>query len=609
IVFFRSGTIEADFNPAFCDLLGYSREELINPKILATVRSSDDAASDSEKANEVMRTGISTQFERAFFHKNGSNVPTHITLFSIGFDAENVHRVAGIVRDNRIQVHAHREILNAKHAELCALKAKAQFLANMSHEIRTPLNGIIGLTNLLSRITENAESADYVEGIRSSSEHLLTLVNEILDFSRLEAGGMTLESIEFQPRQIVEEVYSLLAADAKSKSIGFTCDVKNHVPRTIFGDPTKLRQILFNLASNALKFTSKGSVDIVVHKLGTDGNERTLCFRVSDSGIGVSPEALKRIFLPFSQADNTTTRKYGGTGLGLSISQNLAELMGGTIKVESALGRGSTFSLEAPFDVGLQAQEVPRTNLTGTLVLWRGGEPTVRKSLEDQLQSRGLLFQDEAETAILANSQENQIVMQQAFASIRMSYMNREEYLSIPFRQSELYSKVAGLVSSRSAASQDCHGVKAFESSASGKHPEFAKGTRILVVDDNRINQKVAIRMLQVLGIYADSAANGLEAVEAVRLLNYDLVLMDCLMPDMDGFEATREIRKMGGSTGSVPIVAMTANSKKSSEASCLETGMNAFLEKPIRIDALASVLEAWIPRNRSSMENSDRAK
>lgn len=502
IIFLENNANSLEFNPAFCKLLGYSKEELLNPDTFASIRSARDRASDNETALQVSHTGVSVQFERTFIHKFGEMIPTHVTFFKIDAGESDLNSVAAIVRDIRDQIQAREHIIHARQQALNALQAKGEFLAKISHEIRTPLNGIIGLTSLLERLPLQPEASEYIEGIRCSGEHLLSLVNEVLDFSRIESGKMTLETIAFDPRMIVDEVCGLFAAEARKKSLTLNSSIEPSVAHAIFGDPTKIRQILFNLISNAIKFTTKGSVSVHVSVIGeSKGHQQRLRFEIIDTGLGISSEQLSNLFQPFTQADNSTTRKYGGTGLGLVITKGLSELMGGDIQVQSHPNQGSKFSFIANFQMNSAA-------------ILQDSKPKLNVNIEN---------------VVISNATEQ----------------------------------------------------------------------TILVVDDNQINQKVAARMLEKLGLKCDVASNGLEAVSAVKNRDYSAILMDCLMPEMDGYSATMAIRSLGARHATIPIIAMTANARKSDQERCFNVGMNDYIEKPVRIEDLALTIKRSLEKRR----------
>ncbi len=606
----RDGRVQLT-NQSFLDLVGYTREEA--ERLTYWELTDPELASRPDRSIAAMAAnGRQEPFEMEYLHRDGSLVPVLVSGVVLpSADGTPIH--CSFVSDITERRRSEAAMQRALERSRAATRAKADFVAMVSHEIRTPMNGVLGFVDLMEDTALDHEQRDYMQAIRDSGRALLTIINDLLDFSKLGTGNVTLEQLDFDVISTVEDALELMADKAHAKNLSLMCSVEANVPRKVTGDPGRLRQVLLNLVSNAIKFTHVGAVEVIVGLDGTTPHHHTLRLSVRDTGIGVSADKRNIIFEPFAQADASTTRRYGGTGLGLSICKRLTEMMGGDIGVESDTGGGSTFwftarcgragripaatepGLRSEHAVVIEPREHQRTWVTRALSdlgLDVTAYPSVADVPDASVFALGIVA---AECAAGHTERLNALVPNGGWiATFPMSH--RAAALDarwlrhpLPVRASLLVKQLAEL------QGIDATTTAAVTGPSLPDVPRRVRAGRVLVVEDNAVNQLMLSKTLTRMGMHCLVANNGREAITALDQNDFDLVLMDCFMPEMDGFEATRQIREGSTPYRDIPIVAVTASVQDVDRERCFRSGMNDFLAKPVDRDDLFDVVDRWM--------------
>ena len=622
-------------SPSIERLLGYEPAGIVGRALLELVHPDDAARAREFVSASAARPGVTEPLAWRLRHRDGTwrhveNVGTNL------LDEPSVRGLVLNTRDVSERTRIEGELERARDAALASARLKSEFLANMSHEIRTPMNGVLGMTSLLTDTDLTPEQREFAETAHSCADSLLTLINDILDFSKIEAGKLAFEVLDFDLWSPIDGAFDLVAGRAHAKGLELAAFVDADVPTNLQGDPGRVQQVLTNLVGNAVKFTDRGEIVVSVSAVEETARDVMVRVAVRDTGIGIAPEAQQRLFDAFTQADGSTTRRYGGTGLGLAISRQLVMLMNGEIGVESQLGQGSTFWFTVRFEKQARpATPVPPSPvLAGARVLVVDGCETVGRAVR-QLASAWCGVVDHAggrdealamlrrgagagrayDVAIVDTNAAERDGLElirairedealEATSIVRLAPLGHGSNLRVggvaahltkPLKRSQLRRCLEAAVSGVADTADRRPSAPPRAPIGRDQHTrEPGEAARVLIVEDNLVNKVLVLRRLTTWGYFVDAAANGLEALDALAKAEYDLVLMDCQMPEMDGYSATEEIRRREGASKHTTVIAMTANALEGDRDRCLAAGMDDYISKPIDWDEMRAMLERW---------------
>jgi two-component system, sensor histidine kinase and response regulator len=642
IILTDSDGIITFWNPAAHKAFNFSPKEALGRNLHQFIKPShiheDQQRSEPNLFESGQCSAAHRLLEMVALRKGGSEFPIELNMSPLYLRGQR-HAVA-IIRDITERKKMEEEMRQAREEAESANRMKSAFLANMSHEIRTPMNGVVGMGTLLLDTELSPEQRDFAETLQRSAESLLTIINDILDYSKVEAGRLELEQIDFNLRHCVEDIADLLALRAQEKGLEFICMVDESLPDYVRGDPGRIRQVLTNLLGNAVKFTEKGEVSLHLRLASPSSDSILLQCEVRDTGIGIAPVDQKKLFQPFTQVDSSTARRFGGTGLGLSITRQLIEMMHGRIEMESEIGHGSIFRFTLALGCAKMTTSLPVSinELSSHRVLVVDDNETNRRLLQSLLLRWECYCElaSDASSAIeiLTKASRNGNPFDMALLDMQMPVVSGEElgrrikqdealketrlvmitslgergdaqrlmnigfsgYLSKPIRREQLrrcLETVVSLSKAESTANRQFVTSHILAEQRQGSR-------RILVVEDNPVNRKVARGMIEKLGFLVEMASNGREALDVLRNRAFDLVLMDCQMPEMDGYEATACLRDpdSGMVNSEVPVIAMTANAMKGDREKCLNVGMDDYVSKPVNPAELSAAIERWLDRS-----------